>query len=348
MKSLTYQEFFSQPPTRGFHACYLITGKDGFLIDRTYTLIRESIKCFLDKPDIVTIYGDEITIPDLSDYLESYSIFASNRILIIRNAERLGEENKTRKNPERHKKMADIIGKYLETPDPSQAIILIAESVDSRLTGWKKIKEIALQIECHPPKHAGEMRAWLDAILKEKQIRMDNTARELFMSKVELDFCTAENELTKLCILIGERKVISETDVKTTLPSARAGTVSDFFRALGNRQTKDVLAKTDEMLASDKEPLMLLATITNFFKTIWKIHALKAKHISLSEISSKHLMDLFMTQRNEYISYTNHYKPSEIPAIFTALLELDSQIKLSMAEPEVLFTLCLMKICHAA
>jgi DNA polymerase-3 subunit delta len=346
MKSYSYQQLITQPASAIYHHCYLVLGKDGYLGDKTYQFLSQLIKKKLDSPETILIYGDELTTAELSDYLESYSVFAANRILIIRNADRLGEENKSRKNTDRQKKMLELITAYLQNPETSQVIIMIAEAVDGKMTGWKKIKEAAIIIECNPPRYAGEMVAWLIQVLGEKRISIEPRAKELFLSKVELDYCTADNELDKLFILIGQRKTITEKDVQTSMPSTRAGTQTDFYRVLGNRQTRELLLKVDEMLAGDLEPLILLSTLSKFFQTLWKIHALKNKHISAAEIAEKHLNEIFATQRNEYIAYTNKYPYREMTSIFQTLMDTDTRIKLSMAEPKILLTICLMKICY--
>lgn len=346
-KPLNSQQFLAQIEKSERQSCYLILGDDGYLVDKVYQGIKDIVKKTMPVYELVTLYGDELKIPELSDYLDSYSLFAENRLIVIRNAERLGEEDRNRKQPEKQKKLLELIDKYLQSPDEAQVLILIAESVDSRLTGWKKLKEISQTIECEPIKYAGEMKAWLDRALRDNKKSMDDHAKELFLSKVELDFCSAENELKKLFIYCGDNKSITHKDVTATMPTSRAGNLSDFYKVLGNRDTKEVLLKINDMLENDWVPLQILSIINKFFLTIWKIHALRAKHISADEIKSKHLYDLFDSQRQSYITYTGKYSYKEIPLIFEDILETDTSIKLSKAEPEILMNLLAVKICNA-
>lgn len=345
-KPIKCNQFFEQSATLKMQPGYLIIGDDGYLVDKVYQSIKSIIKKSMSAYEQLTLYGDELKFSELSEYLDSYSIFSDNRILVIRNCDRLGEEDKNRKQPEQHKRMAELIANYFRDPDSSQVLVLIADSVDSRLTSWKKLKEECLTIICEPIKYPGEMKAWLESTLRSNKKVMNDRAKDLFLNKVELDFCTAENELEKLFVFVGDRPNIDEKDVTTTLPTTRAGTLSDFYRALGSRNTKDILKKINDMLDNEWADLQILSNISRFFLTIWKIHALQTKHYTNKEIITSHLNDLFLSQRESYITFAAKYKPDEITKAFEVILETDSQIKLSMAESKVLLALSIIKICN--
>ncbi|MFO7660205.1 MAG: DNA polymerase III subunit delta [Candidatus Cloacimonadaceae bacterium] len=345
-KTLTSTQFFAQAATLKPQPAYLITGKDAYLAEKVYEALKQSVRKSIPGFELITLYGDELKVSEISEYLDSYSIFSENRLLVIKNADRLGEEDKNRKQPEKQKRMLELISENLKQPEPTQVIILMAESVDGRLAGWKAVKDACFLIECEPIRHAGHMKSWLESTLREHQKSMDLKAKNLFLEKVELDFCTAENEMEKLFVYLGERKNITEKDVNSTLPISRTGTISDFYKALGSRNSKDTIAKTLEMLANDWKDLQILANIIRFFMSIWKIHILKAKHVTDNEILKSHLNDIFESQRSDYLAYAKKYKAKELPGIFKILLDTDAQIKLSMAESETLMTLCILKICH--
>ncbi len=345
-KTLTCTQFFTQASTLKPQPAYLIIGKDAYLAEKVYATIKLFIKKSMPAYELITLYGDELAVSEISEYLDSYSIFSENRLIVIKNADRLGEEDKNRKQPEKQKRMLELLSDYLKQPEPTQVIILMAESVDGRLAGWKAVKDACLCIESEPIRHAGHMKSWLESTLREHGKSMDLKAKNLFLEKVELDFCAAENEMEKLFVYIGDRKNITEKDVNATLPISRTGTISDFYKALGSRNTQDVLAKMLDMLANDWKDLQILSNIIRFFMSIWKIHALRAKHITENEILKSHLNDIFETQRNDYLAYARKYNPTELPGIFKTLLETDAQIKLSKAESETLMTLCILKICR--
>jgi DNA polymerase-3 subunit delta len=346
MKPITYQNFIAQAGSSKMQPAYLIIGDDGYMTDKTFITIKEIVKRDIPSYELLTLYGDELTVSEISEYIDSYSLFSENRILVIRNAERLGEENKNRKQPEKQKKILELIAEYLQSPESSQVLILFAESVDSRLAGWKKLKELCYTIECEAIRFTSDIRAWLDTTLRDKRLTMDGIAKDLFQNKVELDLCTAQNELDKLITYIGDRKTITADDVKATLPTTRVGTSTDFYKSLGNKNTKEVLNKIYIMLENEWVDLQILSNINRFFVTIWKIHSLKAKHLSNQEIATSHLKEVFDSQKRDYLAFASNFEASKLPKIFEIIMETDSQIKLSMAESEILLTSCILRICN--
>lgn len=346
MKTLRSQEFLTSLSSQKPQGGYLIIGEDGYWADKVYRAIRSLVKRTMPVYDTVIVYGDEVKPVDLNEYLDSYSIFASNRMLLLRNAHRLGEEDRGRLLGDKDKQLLSILVKYLDNPDPALVLVLIAEKVDGRISEWKKLKEFCQTIECEKVKHGGGMTAWLESYLRNHQKSMDQNVKELFLEKVELDFLTAENELDKLLILVSDRKNITINDIHTSIPTTRVGTQADFFRALGNRRTAEVLDKAIDMLSNDWIDLQILSMLYKFFLSIWKIQALRAQKYSQQEIVAKHLNDLYENQRKEFPAFASNYAQEEMPGIFATILETDAQIKLSKASSETLMTLCITRICN--
>jgi DNA polymerase-3 subunit delta len=345
---LSYQQFVTQSAKLKVETAYLILGEDAYLTDKTCQMLKNIVKKHFDAFETVILYGDELSVSDISEYLDSYSIFAQNRLLLVRNASRLGEADINRMQPEKQKRMLEIIADYLKDPEATQIVILMADKVDARQSGWKSIKDSCQVIVCEPIRHAGHMKAWLEEVLRQHRKSMEDKAKTLFLEKVELDFYTAENEIEKLFIYVGERSQITVDDVHVTLPTSRTGTMADFYRALGTRNAGQVISKVNQMLDNEWVDLQILAIVFRFFMILWKIQVLRAKHITPAEIRNKHLSDIFESQRDDYISYASKFTDKELSHIFAILMDTDSQIKLSMAESKVLMTLCMTKICNGS
>lgn len=314
---------------------FLLLGEDAWLVDRISDQIRIKFKQ-IAAAELVIIYGDEVKIAELNDLLDSYSIFSSAKLILFRNADML-------KKPE-----LDCLAEYLQDPSDVQSVIVMADRIDARVAGWKKIKDSCQIVTCDPPKWGSQLGPWLNQELETLGKSMSSKARELFMSRVELDFANASNELHKLALLAGDRKQITEQDVLRAVGVSRVGTQIDFYRSLGNRQTRQCMELLEKMLASEWASLQVLSLIIRFYLTIYNILLLRKNHISPSEISRSHLMEVFQSQRQEFLRFAENYSLSQMPGIFATLLETDSQIKLSAASDSVLLTACIVKLLETA
>lgn len=309
---------------------FFLTGGDAYLTDRVLDGIRRRMsKAF--SADVVILYGDEIKTAELNDHLDTLSIFSGAKLLILRNAEKMD------------KKQLDAVAEYFDAPSEIQSLAIVVDKVDMRLSAWKAIQKGSQVIQCDPPRLAGAMRTWLDGALKDIGKTMTLKAKEIFTNRIELDYAYAASELAKLDILTGNRKAISEEDVLKSLGTTRAGTLIDFFRALGKKAPGLALDAMDKMLAADWEPLQVFFQIQKFYTILWRLLSLRKMHISENEIISKHMQDIFQSQRKEYLDFARAYSHSEVERIMTLLLETDAQLKSSTTEPQLALSNCLLQ-----
>ncbi len=313
---------------------YLLTGGDAYLSDLVVDAVRQRLSKH-DDIDLFIIYGDEVSAQELYDQLDTLSIFSKAQLLIIRNAHRLD------------KKRLETLAAYFEAPSEIQTLLIVADKIDARLATWKSIKAACIPIACDPPKYGGALKEWLEKALKNMGKSMALDAKNEYINRVELDYAFAANELTKLDILTGTRTSITSSDVMRSLSTTRTGAVIDFYRALGKRQPQMALDAVDKMLMSDWEALQVFFHYCKFYSALWRILVLRKAHFSEAEIIGKHLGDLFPAQRREFMDFSQRYSLEALEQILGILLETDARLKLSMAEPNVLLTDCLLKVLSA-
>lgn len=313
---------------------FLLLGGDAFLNDRVTDHIRLSLKKKNDV-DLVIIYGDDTKPAEINDLLDTYSIFSKAKLVILRNAETLKKD------------ALETLAGYFDDPSDQQSLIIVADKIDARVSGWKKIKSSCQVVTCDPPKYGGEISPWLRQALAKAGNTMSPKAFTTFINRVELDYANANNELTKLILLVGDKKEISESDVMRSIGFSRVGTMSDFYRALGNRQAKQALQLLDLMLNSDLKSLQVLFQLIKFYRNIYHILLLKKSHISASEIKTKYLGELFDKQKQEFLNFSDNYTLRQIEEILPILLETDARIKTSSASDAILLTTCILRALEA-
>ncbi|PKN80590.1 MAG: DNA polymerase III subunit delta [Candidatus Cloacimonetes bacterium HGW-Cloacimonetes-1] len=334
MQSFSYQEFNTAKFRYSEHRSYLLVGTDSYLGEKIQRRIREKLLS-QSGSDLSILYSDELTPHELSEQLDVYSVFSQSKVIVIKNAEKL------------KKNALDILSDYFNEPSDSQVLIIITQKIDARMNAWKKIKEQSVSIACDPPRHSGDIRAWLDTELAYAAKSMHPKAKDIFLSRIELDYSTIDNELQKLYLLVDARSSISEDDVIRSLGTSRGGAMADLYRALGSLNSKQTITLINGLLANDWEPLAISGQLQRFYMAIWKIQLLMKNHISESEILSKHLNELFFSYRKEYVEFAKRYKANKIGDIFRILYETDAKMKLTVATPELLLMTCVLDIFKA-
>lgn len=329
MSSIKAIEFSAQGVRLGDN--FLLLGTDAYLIDQSIAKIKKALKGKGEFDDS-SIYADDTPIAELIEHLDTYTIFSSAKLLTIKKVETL------------NKRSLEVIAEYLSSPSESQSLILVSEKSDAKFKAWKTILDTCQTLSCDPPKFASEIKQWLNLELKSIGKGMQANAIQEFISRIELDYYTAANELAKLDILSGERKMISLDDVITGFSATRVGTKIDFLRALGNKQAGVALTQMKLMLESEQEPIRVLYQFIQFYLTLWKIQHLRSRKISDNEISAKHLTDIYPTQRSEYLNFAKKHSLSALNEIIETLLLTDYQLKSSPIDRETILELAVIKI----
>ncbi|MCB5287764.1 MAG: DNA polymerase III subunit delta [Candidatus Cloacimonetes bacterium] len=327
-ESIAARAFASHRPVLGQN--YLIQGSDAHLIDKVLDQIKRALRRE-SEIDISIVYGDEIKAAFLAEHLDTFTIFSSSKLVIIRNTEAM------------LKKELEVLAAYFESPSEIQTLAIVTEKANKTLDTWKKIAANSYTVNCDPPRFASEMRTWLMEELRRMAKTMTPAAATEFTNRIELDYSTAANELAKIDLLVGSRKQITEKDLDS-LGGSRAGTQIDFFRALGARQIKTALQAMDLMLESDWEPLQIHFSVFRFFVNLWKIQLLRARHITDIEISSSHIMDIYSTQRKEYLGFARNYSIKSLEKIMEILLSTDYKLKSSNIDKRLELDLSIIEI----
>lgn len=320
--------FASHRPSLGQN--YLIQGSDAHLIDKVLDRIKRSLRDE-NEIDISIVYGDEIKAAELGEYLDTFTIFSSSKLVIIRNTEAL------------LKKELGVLAGYFESPSDIQTVAIVTEKANKTLSAWKKIAANCHTVSCDPPRFASEMRTWLMEELRRMGKVMTPKAIAEFTNRIELDYATAANELAKIDLLVGTRNQITEKDLDS-LSGSRAGTQIDFFRALGAKQTKTALEAANLLLGSDSEPLKIHFSMFLFYSNLWKIQLLKARHITDNEISSGHMAEVYPSQRKEYLGFARNYSIKGLEKIMEILLNTDYRLKSSGIDKRLELDLSIINI----
>jgi DNA polymerase III subunit delta len=312
---------------------FLLVGSDSYLIDTVIGQIKDQLKAKTEL-DITVVYADEVKnkAGELAEHLDTFTIFSSDKLVIVKNCEQL------------LKKELEVLSAHFDAPAETQSLIVVVEKFDARLATWKKVVAGSLRINCDPPKWGSEIRNWLMTELRRMGKTMSPKAIEEFSSRIDLDYFSAANELLKLDLLAGDRKSISEADVVASLGTTRPGTKIDFLRALGKKNPKAAIEAVELMLDADWEPLQVFFQIYSFYLAIYKINLLRKKHISDSEISAKHLPDIFFNQRKEYLDFARAYSCTALETIIQILLDTDTKLKSSTIEKNTQLNLAILAI----
>jgi DNA polymerase-3 subunit delta len=315
-KQLAHYEFLRDFAKQKPAPVYLIHGTETYLIDRILAAItKRFVTPGSEDFDYSLFYGDTAKGSDILEQLEMMPFLAHRRVVLAR---RIDELNVTER---------DTLAEYAKNPMESSILVLTATKTDGRQSAWKIIMKHAVVVQCKQPYGASDIQRWLNSEVRTRRLQMDHGAMALFANSIEPNYQLAANELEKLIIYAKGGPVISLAAVQACVGKSRTNNIFELQNAVGARNNKQALTILENMIEGDESPILVVTMLTRFFTLIWRVAALMHRGVSSSDITAKHLPEVYHTFRNDYLGFARHYSRTSLAAIFSLLLQADVDLK---------------------
>jgi len=334
---LNYFKFLGDFETFGNENVFFIYGNDAYQKDKSIQMLRQRfITPGTEDFDTITLYISSCQDAELHEQLESLPFMAKKRFVLLKEFDQLKKNQRT------------ILEKYLKNPLTSTVVVIAAVKIDNRTGIAQAINAQGVMVECKKPYNNSALLNWLTQELRNRNIKMDQNARNMLVNNIELNYQAAENELNKLVLFTHNSGEIKVSDVEKTLGKNRESTIYDLQRALGKKDHKLSQTILQNMIAAEDASsigVMLVSMLNRYFLIIWKIVAFRRKNYKDHEITQNHLHEVFYSFRDDYMVAASNFSREKLSRIFDNLLQADTELKSINMEENTLFLL-IYRICH--
>ncbi|SPF43642.1 DNA polymerase III, delta subunit [Candidatus Sulfopaludibacter sp. SbA4] len=214
----------------------------------------------------------ELSLAEIVDDARSLSLFASERLIRVANAEAVLPKGKVDDDAEGESAAtsAGPLNEYLK--DPTPGVVLLFEAIrfdfegddkrrqDRVLKFYSAVRDVVelRRYSSHEARQEGE------ALARRAGVRMDSETLDLLVEALGADVARIAVEIEKLALYAGSREV-GVDDIAALVPDARASTIFALVNALGRRDRARALEVLDT-LSRDGEylPLALAFLSTQF------------------------------------------------------------------------------------
>jgi len=214
----------------------------------------------------------ELSLAEIVDDARSLSLFASERLIRVANAEAVLPKGKVDDDAE-GESAATSAGPLNEYPKgPTPGVVLLFEAIrfdfegddkrrqDRVLKFYSAVRDVVelRRYSSHEARQEGE------ALARRAGVRMDSETLDLLVEALGADVARIAVEIEKLALYAGSREV-GVDDIAALVPDARASTIFALVNALGRRDRARALEVLDT-LSRDGEylPLALAFLSTQF------------------------------------------------------------------------------------
>jgi len=220
----------------------------------------------------------EIGLAEVIDDARALSLFASERLIWITNAELALPRGKAAASEEEDEAGggtgsgdAAPLAEYMRDPTPGVALVFEAIRFDFEGDDKRKQDRVrkfysaipdVVELQRYTPADA---RAEAESLIRKAGFRMDPAAVDLLIEALGADIARVAVEIEKLSLFAKERPV-GVDDVSALVPDARSTTIFALVNALGRRDRAKALAVLDTLTKEGEYLPLALAFLSTQFR----------------------------------------------------------------------------------
>lgn len=317
-----------------FLPVYFLYGDEEFLMDGAVDeLIASAVEKETKDFNLDISYGSDLSAKEIVELAASYPMIGERRVVVVREFEKLSNK--------------EPLLPYLERPSPSTSLVLLASKPDFRVKIFKVLAEKAKCAEFRFLADS-EIPQWISRHVEESGAEISPEAVEVLRSYVGKSLREIHNEIQKVLLYAGDKKLIGIEEVNAVVGMSRQFNIYELRASIGAKNLFRSLEISEHMLQAGESAIGLITMLTRYFERLWIILDCLSRKVGRQEIAAA----LKFTPKQMYfldeeLRTAKSFSLSEIENGFRALARADERLKTSNGSVLVVITLLLHTLIHA-
>ncbi|MFH1531752.1 MAG: DNA polymerase III subunit delta [Pseudomonadota bacterium] len=331
----------------------LFHGDEGFYRERAATLavdhlLSDGLRDFnLDRRD-----GKETGPGDWVALASNRPMLGTRRVIVVTSADRwlkVGGTNAAEKAQQ------DQLADFAET-SRSGTIVLQATSADKRSRLWKLLQKRGHAYEFPPMRSIEEAESFVTDRFSGEGIRLERGVARYLAEILGTSMPDLLTEIRRLCIFVGDRKVLTMEDVEGQVAATRTHTVFEFVDALGNRDAPQALAvlarllegglKSDRKTDTQGVPLILVSLLHRQVRNMVLARSLVRDHgVEPRGLARDLGVPPFVAEKT--LRQARRFPERRLQETLEELASVDQRLKSTSLPPRALLEGLIFRVCAA-
>lgn len=306
---------------------YFFTGDQIFLIEQAIDKLKSQL--MIDNPDLnhEIFHGDTASADDIISLAETYPMFGSKRLILLKNAERLSAKD------------FKAFGRYFRSPSPFSCLVFHfkdAKGIDNK--NDENIVEVDTTVD------KSNLHSSIREIASENGREITREAISSLISLVGDNLQDISGEIEKLSLYTAGKKRIDARDVERITEKVNLENVFDLLNAVANKDRKKALGALLDLESKNEDPISILYVLSREFRLIWRVKELVEKRFTRDQI----VKELKISPGRLYYKQeqAKHLTFGEIRELIKGLYEADRKLKTSYAPNNQTLTKLVLDICR--
>ncbi len=220
---------------------------------------------------------------------------------------------------------------YLEDPNPSTCLLLIADKVDVRFRAFQMLKKRGY-LHVFAPLGDQALAGWLRGEARALIIALTPDAAEALATAAGPDLGRLSQALEQLALYAGDA-AIDVAAVENLVAETRQRGIFELTKAIGAGQTARALALLTNMLRNREPALRIQFMLARHLRQVWRAKELAASGASRQEIASGVGLNPYFL--DDVLVPARRMSRAALAQAFDRLYEADVDLKSSKLDPEI-------------
>ncbi|NQT46740.1 MAG: DNA polymerase III subunit delta [Candidatus Omnitrophica bacterium] len=236
---------------------YLFSGEEDFLKEEEIANLKRSLAAKNESSDYQLFRAGERPLGDILDTARTIPFMGSVRLIILKGVERLSPAEK------------ESTLSYIKKPSPHTYLILDAQTIKPSEAIYKTLRTASRSISFK--RLVGwELEKWIKESVSGRHKRIDAVAIVLLKENVGNDLRALSSAVDKLVTFVGDRGVITHSDVESLIGLSVESSVFGLTDRIGRRDLAAALALCRKLTADKKRLPELLGVLGWQMKRLWR------------------------------------------------------------------------------
>jgi DNA polymerase-3 subunit delta len=330
---LTSPELFASLARGAVAPVYLLYGEEDLLVEEALDAILQAALDGGDRTFNLDVLGaGETDGRDIAARASSFPMAGGRRVVVVRDADKLSVHD------------CELLAAYVGEPSPSTCLILVAAKPDLRKKPFATIKRSGGALECKRL-YEDKIPSWIAGAVRKGGCRIEPEAAKLLAAYVGTSLREIRSELDKLYIYVGNRKEITAGDVSALVGMSKEYSPFELQKVVGRRETARAMRILEEILGAGGGPPLVIATMTNYSLTLWKLHDLQRRGVAQKDQAAQARVHPFFIQ--EYHEALGFQPPAACERALLLLADADEQSKSGTYDARQVMESLIVRLCGA-
>ena len=253
MALIDQKKLYKDLESKKFESIYFLFGDEPYLLNQCvdrfkYAVLDENTFDF----NYSLFYSGDADISNVKDTVETLPVFSSHRLIILKNAHELKENELIQLEP------------ILEKPVESSVFVIFGDKVDKRKKAIKILLEKAVCVEFKKP-YENEVPQWISLFAKDLGLKISSEAIHRIHRLVGNNLSELDNQLRKIQLYLNERTNIEISDVNSVVSFSREENIFDFTKAIGQKDRVKALEQLVSLLDQGQNETNCSSAFTRSF-----------------------------------------------------------------------------------